>query len=295
MPDRRVGRSRAAGGAGEPVPGLRPISTGTAALVPDGDGRRGWTVLVNGVPSSHLDLDDPLRLDFEYIRWIADVLDVAAPTGEPLDTLHLGGAGCSLARYLAATRPASRQLVIELDPDLIELVGRAFGLRSRGLLRLRAGDARDALCALPGERYDVIVRDAFAGSQVPPHLTTEGFLTQVRRVLRPGGLYLANIGDTVTMELARLEAATALAGFADVALVAEPAQFRGRRYGNVVLAASTGPLPVGPLGRRLASGAVRARLLEGDQVRAFTAGRPTLRDPWNGSGPPAHPPVDPPG
>jgi hypothetical protein len=49
------------------------VRTGVAGLVPDGDGRRGWTLMVNGVPSSHVDLDDPLRLDFEYMRWIGDL------------------------------------------------------------------------------------------------------------------------------------------------------------------------------------------------------------------------------
>jgi spermidine synthase len=261
------------------VPGERPVRTGTAALVPDGDGRRGWTVMVNGVPSSHRDLDDPLRLDFEYMRWIGDVLDLLAPDGEPLDTLHLGGAGCTLAGYLAATRPASRQLVVEIDADLVDLVRQAFGLRSTANLRVRVGEARQVLATLPDDRYQVIVRDAFARDEVPRHLTTAEFLTEVHRVLRPGGVYLANIGDAAVMDLARSETATALTVFGRAVLIAEPAHFHGRRYGNVVLAASDAELPVAALGRRLASGAVRARMLEDDEVRAFAAGHRSRHDP----------------
>jgi spermidine synthase len=261
-----------------PEPGVRRIRTGTAELVPDSDGRRGWTVVVNGVPSSHLDLDDPFRLDFEYMRWMGDLLDALAPDGEPLDTLHLGGAGCTLARYLAAGRPRSRQLVVELDPGLIELVGQAFGLRSTAAVRLRAGEARQVLTGLPADRYDVIIRDAFGDGQVPAHLRTLGFLAQVTRVLRPGGSYLANLGDDAGMGLARSEAATALAVFRHVVLIAEPAQFHGRRYGNVVIAASDRPLPVAVVGRRLASGAIRARMLEDDEVAAFAAGRRPIED-----------------
>jgi SAM-dependent methyltransferase len=275
--------TQGAAGADGPRPGQVAIRTGTATLVPDGDGRRGWTVLVNGVPSSHVDLDDPLRLDFEYMRWIGDLLDVLAPDGEPLPTLHLGGAGCTLPRYLAATRPGSRQLVVEIDPDLIELVGREFGLRSTALLRLRQGDAREVLATLPDRRYGVVVRDAFDGVAVPRHLVTREFLVQVRRVLHPDGVYLANIGDspargTAGMTWARAEAVTALDVFRTAALIAEPAQFRGRRRGNVVLAATDGDLPVGPLARRLASGAIRARLLVDDEVRAFCAGHRPLAD-----------------
>jgi len=271
----------------DPVPGVYAVTTGQVVLLPDDDGRRGWTLVLNGVASSHVDLDDPLRLDFEYTRWIADLLDVMEPAGEPLRALHLGGAGCTLARYVAASRPGSRQLVVELDPQVVDLVRQAFGLRSTGLLRIRTGDAREVLTGLPDDRYEVVVRDAFGDDRVPAHLTTREFVRQARRVLTPTGVYVANLGDgSPTLRLARAEAATALAVFRDVALVAEPAQFHGRRYGNVVVIGSDGELPVAALGRRLASGAVRARMLEGDEVRAFAAGHAPLADP------PTDPPTD---
>ena len=259
--------------------GSWPVDTGRAELLPDGDGRRGWTLVVNGVPSSHVDLDDPTRLDFEYVRWFGDALDVWAPDGDPLRVVHLGGAGCTVARYVAATRPDSRQVVVDVDAAVLDLARRAFGLRSSPRLRLRVGDGRAALRDLLEHGYEVVVRDAFADASVPAHLTTLEFLEQVRRVLVPGGLYLANVADDPHLAVARAEAATALAAFAEVALVAEPGHLHGRRYGNVVLAASDGPLPWAALGRRLASGAVRARMLDTTEVRAFAAGRRPLRDP----------------
>jgi SAM-dependent methyltransferase len=260
------------------VAGSWPVDTGRADLVPDGDGRRGWTLVVNGVPSSHVDLDDPTRLDFEYVRWFGDVLDTWAPGGEPVRAVHLGGAGCTLARYLAATRPGSRQVVVDVDAAVLDLARRAFGVRSSPRLRLRVDDARTALPALPVHAWEVVVRDAFAGASVPAHLTTLEFLGEVRRALAPGGVYLANVADNPHLALARAEAATVLAAFAEVALIAEPGQLNGRRYGNVVLAASDAPLPWAALGRRLASGAIRARLLDTVEVRAFAAGRRPLRD-----------------
>ena len=235
--------------------------------------------MVNGVPSSHVDLDDPLRLDFEYVRWIGDLLDVVAPEGEPLRAAHLGGAGCTLARYVAATRPLSRQVVLEIDPGVVEVARQAFGLRSSARLRLRVADARAGLTDLPDGGQDVVVRDAFSGATVPSHLTTAQFLAEVRRVLAPGGTYAANLADAPPLGQARAEAATALASFAHVLVIAEPAQLNGRRYGNVVLVASDGDLPVPALVRRLSSGAVRARLLDTGEVRAFAAGRRPLSDP----------------
>ena len=259
--------------------GSWPVDTGRAELVPDGDGRRGWTLYVNGVPSSHVDLDDPNRLDFEYVRWFADAVDVLAPEGEPLRVTHLGGAGCTFARFVAATRPGSRQVVLEIDAAVLEVAKRAFALRSGPRLRLRVSDARAGLADLPGGGQDVVARDAFSGANVPSHLTTLEFLTEVRRVLVDGGLYLANLADDPKLALARREVATVLASFAHVALIAEPGQLNGRRYGNVVLAGSDAALPEAALVRRLASDAVPARVLGTEEARAFASGYRPLRDP----------------
>ncbi len=262
-----------------PVAGNQPVSTGVAALVPDTDGRRGWTVYVNGVESSHVDLDDPTRLDFEYMRWIADAIDTIATEGEPLRVIHLGGAGCTLAQYVAARRPTSRQLVIEIDEGVLELAKQAFGLRSTGRLRLRVGDARHELAGEPDASADVVIRDAFAGAVTPTHLVTTSFLREAARVLGPTGVYLANLADSPQLAMARREAATALTVFEHVALVAEPGQLNGRRYGNVVIAGSQRSLPVQAWGRRLSSDAVRARLLDTGQVRSFASGRRPIDDP----------------
>jgi len=262
-----------------PTAGARPVRTGVATLVPDDDGRRGWTLYLNGMESSHVDLDDPTRLDFEYIRWL--VAGIEAHRDHQPDVrrvLHLGGGGCTLPRYLAATEPTARQVVVELDEEVLELTKQAFGLRSGPLLQLRAGEARESLIGEPADHYDVVVRDAFTGSTVPGHLMTRQFVAAVERVLRPDGLYLANLADGQLLATARREAATAVAVFRHVAMVAEPGQLHGRRYGNVVFAASHEPLPVERWSRRLAADPVRARLLDDDEVRAFASGRRPFED-----------------
>lgn len=267
-----------------PEAGTRAVTTGVASLVPDTDGRRGWTLYVNGMESSHVDLDDPTRLDFEYIRWLVAGIESLPAVCRPAQDadawriLHLGGGGCTLPRYLAATHARARQVVVELDPGVLELTKQAFGLRSRARLRLRIGEARAAVSAEPDAGCDVVVRDAFIGSTVPPHLMTRQFVAEVARILRPGGIYLANLADGELLATARREVATAQLSFAHVALVAEPGQLRGRRYGNVVIAASHSPLPVGDWARRLASDPVRARLVDGEAALAFGSGRRPFED-----------------
>lgn len=246
-----------------------PVATGSVELRRERDDPDGVTLLVNGVPSSHLDLVDPSRLEFEYMQQMAAVVE-RLPAG-PVVAVHLGGAGCALARAIAAARRGSRQLAIEVDAVLAELVRRWFDLPRSPALRIRVGDARAELGRLPDASADVVVRDAFAGDGVPVHLMTSEFVADVARVLRPGGVYLANCADRPPLTLARAEAATIATAFAHVAVVAEPGQLRGRRYGNVVLAATDDPdlLAAPALARTLRTLPVPARILTDDEVVAF--------------------------
>ena len=273
--------------------GVHPIDTGTAELTRDPADPDGYLLTVNGVPSSYVHAD-PRRLDFEYMQWFASVLDALPAAGQPvgserppgldpdatgpLRVSHVGGAGCTMARYLAATRPGSVQVVYELDARLVTLARQAFGLKALAGVRLRGQDGRAGLAGAPPHVADVVIRDAFTGDAVPGPLATAEWLDAVRGTLRPGGYYLANVADGTRLTSARQEAATARTRFDHVALLAEPAQLRGRRFGNVVLLASDTPLPAGALTRRLASGAVRARYVDPARVAELTSGTRPLRD-----------------
>ena len=231
----------------------------------------GVTVVINGVPSSHLDLADPTRLEFEYMQQMATVIDRYGEPGTPLRVVHLGAAGCTMARYVQAVRPGSHQLAIELDAALVGLVRTWFDLPRAPLLKLRTGDARAELAGLPSGSADVIIRDVFAGAVTPDHVTTIEFTRDVARVLRPGGIYLANCADRPPLDRARAEVATLRAVFADVAATAEPGQLRGRRYGNLVLTGTNQPglLASADLARAVRSLPAPTRLLHGKELTAF--------------------------
>jgi spermidine synthase len=245
--------------------------------VPDRDDPRGVTMMVGGVPSSYVHLDDPTRLEFEYVRWAGDLLDVLAPPGQPLRAVHIGGAGCTLARYLAATRPRSRQVVLEVDPQVVELARATFGYSRRSGFRLRTADGLEGLRDLPDGGADVVLRDAFVGDHTPDHLTTTIFVGQVARVLADGGVYVANVADRPGLHLARREVATAGTAFGEVALVGETQHLRGRRRGNVLLIASRDRLPLADLTRRVVSGPVPARVMTPEQTRRLAAGVAPVR------------------
>lgn len=233
--------------------------------------------MVNGVESSHIDLADPSVMDFEYMRWISSAILDGQST--PLRVLHLGAAACSLARFLIHERPNSQHLAVDTDAELARLVREWFDLPKAPALRIRVGDARTVTEALPDDSYSVVVRDVFAGAVTPPALTTLEFTRQVRRVLRSGGLYLLNCGDTPDLKLARAEAATLAAVFDQVSIIADPPMLKGRRRGNVILVGSDVPIATASLARDLLGGAVPAQIWDDPRVREFAKNAAPLTDP----------------
>jgi spermidine synthase len=252
-------------------------------LLADPDRPRAWTLLVGSTPQSYVDLDDPEFLEFEYVRRIGHVLDFAAPAGAPLRVLHLGGGALSLARYVASTRPGSAQLAVDDDADLVDLVRERLPLRRRGqraagTIRIRVGDARAVLAGLPAASFDVLISDVFAGARTPAHLLSVEFTTLACRVLTPDGIFAANIADGPPLAHTRGRVATARAVFHRACLMADAAVLRGRRFGNLVLAAADIRLPTAELTRRLASDPFPARLLHGEDLDSFIAGAGPITD-----------------
>ena len=251
---------------------------GTAELLGDADRDGSWVLLVDDTPQSHVDLDDPTHLEFEYFRRMGHALDLAGSEGAPLDVLHLGGGALTLPRYVAVTRPGSRQRVVELDEPLTDLVRSSLPLPRGARVRVRAEDARVALETRPDASADVVVCDVFAGARTPGHLTTTEFVAEVRRVLRPGGTYLANVADGPPLRFARGQVATLRTAFPQVCLVGEPGTFRGRRFGNLVAVASDVELPVPALTRRCASDPMPARVVAGNDLDRFVGSAVPVRD-----------------
>ncbi|MBZ4319306.1 spermidine synthase [Streptomyces huiliensis] len=270
---RRAGRGRAA----EPV--TERVAGGLAELEPDRDHPRARTLLIDGAPQSYVDPDDPTRLEFSYQRRLGHVADLVAPPGRPVQALHLGGGAFTLARYVAATRPRSTQQVVEIDAPLVAFVRRELPLDSAWRVRVRGGDAREVLAKIADGWADLIIADVFAGARTPAHLTSVEFAGEVRRVLRPGGFYAANLADgPPALGFVKSQIATVGTVFPELCLAAEPGVLRGRRFGNAILVASDAPLPVGELTRRCATDAAMGRVEGGADLVAFAGGAAVVRD-----------------
>ncbi len=269
-------------------PTIRLASGLHAEIRPDRFVTGAFELVVDGTPQSHVNLDDPTQLFFEYIQRMGHVIDQLGMPGRPITALHLGAGALTLPRYIEATRPGSRQQVLELEPALVELVRAELPLPRGASIRVRYGDARATLAKLPaGLRgtVDLLVVDVFGGARIPAHVTSVEFYRECAAFLAPEGVMLVNIADGSGAAFARGQGATvsmvfetAAAGGPRVALLAEPQVLRGRRFGNFVFVASTEPLPLEWMPRLMAGGPHPAAVVHGRELRDWIAGAPVVHD-----------------
>ncbi|MFD1714774.1 spermidine synthase [Amnibacterium flavum] len=239
------------------------------------------TLVVDDTPQSQVDLDDPSALGFEYVQRIGNVIDLIGDPGQPISAVHLGAGALTLPRYVLATRPGSRQQVIEIEQALVEFVREHLPLPRDSGIRVRYGDAREKLGNLPPAmrgNTDLVVVDVFSGARIPAHVTTVEFYREVAELVSPTGLVAVNIADGPGLQFARGQAATLVETFGEVAALAETQILKGRRFGNVVLVASPGQLPLEWLPRLMAAGPHPAKVVAGRELRDFIAGAPVVTD-----------------
>jgi spermidine synthase len=262
------------------VPSVRLSDDTLARVVPSAFGG-GWELDVDGTPQSHVDLDDPTHLHFEYVARMGAVIDRLRMPGQPLTAIHLGAGALTIPRYIEATRPGSRQQVVELEPALWDLVRENLPLPRGAQIRVRIGDARATLGRLPAGLVgaaDLVVSDVYSGAQTPAHLTTVEFFTEAARFLAPDGVLLVNVADGAGLAFARREVATVQAVLEHVIVLAEVQTLKGRRFGNLVIAASRAPLPTEWLPRLMAAGPHPAKVAEGRELDEFARGARVATD-----------------
>lgn len=222
-----------------------------ASVEVDPSNSTGRVLMLNSARHSYVDLADATHLEFAYTQWIGAVADRMAPAGEPLDALHLGGGGFTMPRYLTATRPGTHNTVLEIDGELVELGRRELEVRTGPQLRALVGDARVLIGDQPDASADLVVGDAFGHLVVPWHLATREMMAEVRRVLRPGGVYAQNVIDYPPLHFIRAELATVRTEFRHVALIAPHAALAGERGANFLIVAGDEPLPLDGLRRQV--------------------------------------------
>ena len=252
-----------------------------AEIKPDRWVTGAFELVVDGTPQSHVNMDDPSQLFFEYIQRMGHVIDQLGMPGEPITAVHLGAGAFTIPRYIHATRPGSRQQVVELETSLVDLVRENIPLPRDAQIRVRHGDARAVLAKFPpglrGE-VDLLVIDIFSGARTPAHVTSIEFYKEAIELLKPDGIVLVNVADGPGLAFARSQMATLVSAVGNVAALAETQILKGRRFGNVVLVGSRAELPLSWMPRLLAGGPHPSKVVSGQELRDLIAGASIVTD-----------------
>ena len=270
------------GGVGAAVgPGGCDVETTyhCASVEVDPERASGRVLVLDNLRHSYVDLDDPTHLEFDYIQAIGAMIDTGFAAQESLATYHLGAGGLTIPRYLQVVRPGSTSIVSELDPGVVAINRQRLALETGPDLEVRTEDGRLGIEEIGTTSVDLVVGDAFGGVSVPWHLTTREAVGEIARVLRPGGVYAANLIDHGSLAFARAELATLGAVFDHLALAGPPEDLaRVGDGGNLVAYASDAPLDTDALARRLANGESGWGVLDDAGVRRWIGAADVLTD-----------------
>ena len=140
---------------------------------------------------SCVDLKQPQRLVFTYTRMmLAGLLLV----DEPRDILIIGLGGGTLPTLLGEVFADARITVVEIDPAVVKVAQRYFDYVVDQRTQIVEQDARvyGKRAALRGDRFDLVLLDAFNSDYIPEHLMTREYLEETLSLLAPGGALVSN-------------------------------------------------------------------------------------------------------
>jgi spermidine synthase len=111
--------------------------------------------------------------------------------------LFLGGGGYTFPRFIEVKYPKAEIDVVEIDPEITQVVQNYLGISKESRIHSFNEDGRWFVmnCKEKG-CYDFIFGDAFNDLSIPYHLTTKEFAMQLKSLLKPDGLLLANVIDS---------------------------------------------------------------------------------------------------
>ncbi len=136
---------------------------------------------------------DVPRVMFSEFTAMLDVIARGRKKERQFSSFFIGGGTYSVPRAWQH-RNTGPITVAEIDPAVTAVAIENFWLEPKGIKILHE-DARRALRNRPGERYDVIVGDAFSDIAIPVHLITVEFFDLVAKRLEDDGIFLMNVID----------------------------------------------------------------------------------------------------
>ena len=115
-------------------------------------------------------------------------------TERPKNILILGLGAGSAAKLISQRWPGVKITGIEIDPEIISLGEKYFGLGEINNLEIITQDAISTVIDQKSSTiyFDVILVDLYLGDQVPSETEGDKFLGKINKNLSPGGLVIFN-------------------------------------------------------------------------------------------------------
>jgi spermidine synthase len=113
---------------------------------------------------------------------------------DPRRILIVGLGGGSIPTALAEILPNATIDVVEIDPAVTRVARQYFDFKDGPKLKVTELDGRVFIkrAGREGKRYDIVMLDAFDHEYIPEHLLTREFLQEVKALLAPQGVLVAN-------------------------------------------------------------------------------------------------------
>lgn len=179
-------------------------------------------------------LDDYDKLVFPYAKMVMSSLLVQ---DNPQRILIIGLGGGTLVHTYSTLFPQAEIVVSEIDEAVVRVAKEYFDFAETDKIKVATEDGRVYIkrAGIRAEQFDLVILDAFNGEYIPEHLMSAEFLTEVKALLPPDGMVIAN-----TFSTSRLYAAESVT-YAQV--FGEFFNIRQSGTGNRVVVASMQPLP----------------------------------------------------
>jgi spermidine synthase len=249
-------------------------------------------LILDHLVHSYNSIEDPNYLEYGYIKVYAEIADMLARRlpDRSLRVLYIGGGGYTLARHIEATYPNARQEIMEIDPGVTQTVYEQLGVDPKTTnITTYNVDARlmaNQLVNSNAGQYDLIIGDAFNDLSIPYHLTTREFDQELKRLLKPGGFYLALVIDSmVGGKFIPAYTDTVLRVWPAVQVMADGDTWSSSSPSTYVVAAGDQAVAPEELGRAAGqgpAGSIATRIMPGDQMHEWLddAQAPLLTDDY---------------
>lgn len=154
----------------------------------------------HGEDQSWIDTRNPAAMPMEYLQTAAISL-LLVPRPKAVAIIGMGGGGFS--SFVLKHFPEVQVDAVEIDPVVVLAAQRFFFVTKSERLKIFVEDG-ERFIRRSRARYDVILLDAYDGSDIPLHLTSTRFFGAARARLREGGWAVANVALDDPEEEARV-------------------------------------------------------------------------------------------